>query len=112
MSEIKAQQGINSPAKAEAEVVPFPDLLWAWNGFWRLSNSRPVGFNGVLRIPLSEIEAYSRITDFDFSKRQDFLTFVERMDHRYMQWVEEQREIEEAKQKNKSREKGKARRSR
>jgi hypothetical protein len=112
LSEVKAQQGINSPAKAEAEVVPFPDLLWAWNGFWRLSNSRPVGFNGVLRIPLSEIEAYARLSGFDYGKSQDFLSFVERMDHRYMEYVEEQREIEEAKQKNKSREKGRTRRSR
>jgi hypothetical protein len=109
---VKAQQGIASPAKAQAEVVPFPDLMWAWNGFWRLSNSRPVGFNGVLRIPLSELEAYSRLNRFDYEKSQDFLTFVERMDHRYMEWVAEQREIEEQKSKNKSREKGRARRSR
>jgi hypothetical protein len=71
-----------------------------------------VGFNGVLRIPLSEIEAYSRLQRFDYAKTQDFLTFIERMDHRYMEWVEQQREIEEQKSKNKSRERGRARRSR
>jgi len=71
-----------------------------------------VGFNGVLRIPLSEIEAYSRLQRFDPEQAQDFLVFVERMDNKFMEYVEKQREIEELKSQNKSKEKGRSRRRR
>lgn len=66
-------------------------------GFWRLSNARPVGMAGVLRIPLSEIESYCRIKDFSYEKRQDFLHYVERLDERFMAFVKERQEEEERK---------------
>lgn len=67
------------------------------DGFWRLSNARPVSMNGVLRIPLSELESYCRLRGFNFEKSQDFLHYVERLDERYMQFVKEAQEKEEAK---------------
>ena len=100
----------DSPAIKRVE--PFPDLMWAWNGFWRLSNARPVGFDGVLRIPLSEIEAYARMQEFDFAKRVEFLRYIEGMDHVFMKYVERQRELQALKDKNTSKEKGRGRRRR
>lgn len=86
--------------------------MWAWSGFWRLSNSRPAGFDGALRIPLSEVEAYTRLQAFDYAKRIEFMKYVERMDGVFMEHIRQLRESEEAKSKNKSQEKGRARRRR
>lgn len=69
-------------------------MLWAWNGFWRLSNTRPQGFAGPLRIPMSEIEAYTRLQRFSLPKTLDFLFFVERLDGTYMEYVIEKQEQE------------------
>jgi hypothetical protein len=71
-------------------------------GFWRLSNARPVGMNGVMRIPVSEIEAYSRMKRFDFEKTQDFFHYIERMDERYMALVKEAQEKEDQKRNTSS----------
>lgn len=70
-------------------------------GFWRLSNARPQGFNGLLRIPLSEIEAYIRIKSFGYEKRQDFLFYVERLDEKYMEYIAKAMEAEKNKHGNK-----------
>lgn len=78
-------------------VAVFDDLRWALDGFWRLSNARPVSMNGPLRIPLTEVEAYCRLRAFSFEKSQDFLHYLERLDERYMQLVKESQEKEEAK---------------
>jgi len=99
------------PPVAEIAVEPFPDLVWAWNGFWRLSNARPIGMDGVLRIPLSEIEAYTRIQAFDHAKRIEFLLYAERMDAAFMEHVGKMREEEERKRNlPKSKERGRPRR--
>lgn len=82
---------------AVSKVEVFPDLEWAWNGFWRLSNSRPQGMNGYLRIPLSEVEAYGRLHGFDYARRIEFLSFVEQMDEAFMAHVEKLREEEQRK---------------
>ena len=70
-------------------VQVYDDLRWVMEGFWRLSNARPQGFSGPLRIPLSEIEAYCRLKGFAYGKRQDFLFYIERMDEKFMQFVQE-----------------------
>lgn len=72
-------------------------MLWVWHGFWRLSNARPQGMNGYLRIPLSEVEAYCRLHGFDFGQRTEFLFYVERLDDEFMKHVEKLREEEEKK---------------
>lgn len=79
-------------------------LNWVYTGFWRLSNARPQGFNGPLRIPVSEIEAYCRLKDLDYSRRQDFLFYVERLDHAWMEHIKKLQKEEERKNdlKNKS----------
>jgi hypothetical protein len=56
-----------------------------------------MGFNGPLRIPLSEIEAYCRLKGLDFAQRQDFLFFVERLDNAWMAFAQKLREEEERK---------------
>jgi hypothetical protein len=81
-------------------VEVFQDLRWAWNGFWRLSGARPQGFSGPLRIPLSEIEAYCRLHSFDYSHRQDFLYYIERLDEKYMEFVKKAQDEEERKRNN------------
>lgn len=74
---------------------PYTDLLWAWNGFWRLSASRPVGMNGPLRVPLSEINAYCELHRFRGPKREEFLFYVEKLDDVFMKYIAEKQEEEE-----------------
>lgn len=77
--------------------MPHEHLLWAWSGFWRLSNVRPQGFNGPLRIPFVEIEAYCRLQGWRRHKVLDFIFFLERMDDVFMNYVIEQQEKEDQK---------------
>ncbi len=67
------------------------------NGFWRLSNARPMGFNGPLRIPFAEINAYCQLQRYDHGKTQEFLYYMERLDDRYMAFVKKIQEDEERK---------------
>lgn len=67
------------------------------SGFWRLSNARPAGFSGPLRIPFAEIAAYCQLQRYDHEKTQDFLFYVEKLDERYMAFVKKLQEEEELK---------------
>lgn len=67
------------------------------DGFWRLSNVRPIGMNGPQRIPITEVEAYCRLRQYGYDKSQDFLFYVERLDEKYMGFVKEAQEKEEQK---------------
>lgn len=62
--------------------------------------------NGPVRIPLSEIDAYTRLWSYDLERRLDFLFYVERLDHEFMTHIETLREQEEnlrrAKEKSKA----------
>lgn len=81
---------------------PHSSNLWVWHGFWRLSNRRPHGLNGVLRIPVTEIEAYCDLMGWDSpSKRRDFLYFVEAMDEAFMEHVDDVREQKERQERSK-----------
>lgn len=91
MDKIRADKGL-PPVAREDEVEPFSDLLWAWVGFWRLSNARPQGFNGPCRIPISETAAYCKFAGFDYAKSQDFMVYIERLDAKYMEYVAEEME--------------------
>ncbi|UTC29882.1 hypothetical protein BAJUN_02760 [Bajunvirus bajun] len=96
MESVKAAQAGGDTSDLDAELdeepddpepagnQPFPDLMWAWDGFWRLSNKRPQGFNGPLRIPLTEIESFARLKGWDHEKRNDFLFYVDKLDEAYM----------------------------
>jgi len=84
-----------SDPAAPVKVEPYSDLAWAWNGAWRLSNPRPQGMNGYLRIPLSEIDSYCRLQGFGREKREQFLLFVERLDEAFMKHVDKLREQQE-----------------
>lgn len=53
--------------------------------------------NGLLRITLSEIQAYCQLMAYDFEQRSDFLFYVERLDNEFMLHVEKLREEEEKK---------------
>jgi hypothetical protein len=81
-------------------VEVFNDLRWVMDGFWRLSNARPQGFAGPLRIPLSELEAYCRLKGFDYAKRQDFLYYIERLDEKFMAFVQQKQEEQDRKGNN------------
>jgi hypothetical protein len=84
--------------------------MWVYTGFWRLSNARPMGFNGPLRIPLSEIEAYCRLRRLDFSQSQDFLFFIERLDNAWTLFAQKVRAEQERKQNQQSQSNGSGRR--
>jgi hypothetical protein len=72
---------LNKP-ELESDQIPY------WEAFAILSNSRPVGF-AVGHIPLTEIEAYMRITCVDDDdERADLLYFIREMDAEYMSYVE------------------------
>jgi len=73
------------------------DVKWAMQGFWRLSNARPIGMNGPLRIPYSEIEAYCRLHGYDYGKRQEFMYYLEQLDGKYMEFVKQAQEEEQRK---------------
>jgi hypothetical protein len=91
----------------EAPEVPqieaFPDLLWVWNAFWRLSNKRPQGFNGPLRIPDSEVLARCRLEGWDFSRRLDFAFYLEKLDEAYMAHIAKLQKEEEDKRQREAR---------
>jgi hypothetical protein len=91
------EKGLEPLPSGPPPVAVFPDLQWAMSGFWRLSNARPAGFNGVLRIPFAEINAYCSLHGFDHSKTQDFLYYVENLDAKFMEFVKEKQEEEERK---------------
>lgn len=57
--------------------------------------------NGLLRIPLSEIEALCRLKGYGHRKRQEFLHLIERMDVRFMEHVEKTRAEEQVKEQQK-----------
>lgn len=88
---MRAEAGL-PPKPRKGEVLPFPDLMWAWVGFWRLSNSRPQGMGGPLRIPFSEVVSYCAFMKFDFVKSQDFLIYAERMDNSFMTYIVEEQD--------------------
>lgn len=102
-NKVRLEQGMKPlPVAAYTLVEPFTDLLWVWNGFWRLSNVRPIGFNGVLRIPIAEIEAYCRLHSYDYGRRTEFLFYIERLDVKFMEHIEKKREEQERMERTKS----------
>lgn len=54
--------------------------------------------SGIVRLPYSEIAAYSDLHSYDFGKRQDFLYYVERLDEKYVEFIRKREEEERRKQ--------------
>ncbi len=97
-NEVRAKSGL--PPLVEVErVQPFSDLVWAWQGWWRLSNARPQGFAGPTRIQVQEIEAYCRLRGWPVEKREDFDFYIENLDEVYMDRVRKVQEEEDRKNK-------------
>lgn len=53
-----------------------------------------------------EVEAYCRLNAYEYSRRTEFLFYVERLDGAYMDHVERKREEQERAERNKSSEIG------
>lgn len=102
LQQIKASRGEAPLETPEVQTKPYTDLIWAWNAFWRLSNKRPQGFNGPLRIPDSEILAHIRLFGWDRVKAQDFCHFCDRLDEAFMAHVAKLQKAEEAKRERES----------
>lgn len=93
MEELRAK-GL-APASSKptiVEVHPYEDLLWAWNGFWRLSISRPQNMSGPSRLPPSEILAYAKLQGMSQEKYQDFLFYIDVLDGKFMEFIEAEQE--------------------
>lgn len=56
-----------------------------------------MGMNGPLRIPFAEIAAYCTLHGYDYGKRQEFLTYIEKLDTTFMEFIQEKQEEEERK---------------
>lgn len=94
MAQLREAGVIKTPAPERQKVDVHLDLIWAWNAFWRLSASRPVGFNGPLRITIGEIKAYADLHGFIPAKARELLLYIDALDARWMKHVEELREEE------------------
>lgn len=95
---IKKEQGINveQPEKEKNEGPElFNDLIWVWNGFLALSNSRSVGMAGPLHITYSEINNYCELYSIKgYIKKSDFADHVRLLDNL---WIEDYYEKEKKK---------------
>jgi hypothetical protein len=83
-----------------------PELLSSgeqyWEAFWALISTRPIGF-GVGPIPFTAIVSYmNEIGLSDPDDREDMRKFVQFLDLRYLEYLQEKRDRE-------SKSKGKAR---
>lgn len=83
------------PTHPEVEV--YADLKWTYNAFWRLSGCRPEGFNGALRIPVTEVNAWAQAHRMNRTQTLDLLFFIDAMDRAYMGWLAERRAEEDGK---------------
>lgn len=57
------------------------ELLVYWEGFLRLSGSRPPGFSGIAAIPISEIKAYLEM--FPVAEPETFIRLIQALDKVY-----------------------------
>jgi hypothetical protein len=99
LDDLRAQGILKTPAPERTKIEVHQDLIWAWNAFWRLSVSRPVGFNGPLRITVGEVKAYADLYGFIPSKAKELLLYIDTLDALWMKHVEELREDEQEKRR-------------
>jgi hypothetical protein len=59
----------------------FPDLLWVWEGFHKLSACRQRGFGSIQPLDMTAIQAFMNgKSTFDAQDREDFLMYVLHLD--------------------------------
>lgn len=81
----------------------FPDVVWLWNAFQFLSETRNYGFGGPLRINASDMAAYLAMRGIeDEDDLQLFLKVIPILDNMWLddhyQEAKQKREKERAKQ--------------
>lgn len=68
---------------------PDPMSAFYWGAFWSLSQSRPVGYDGALPIPISEMAAYCAAMGIGSPQgRADFIRTMQTMDGEYLSYIE------------------------
>lgn len=101
----------SGPKVAPEEPRPdlYPDLIWLWEAYCFLSESRAVGNNGPLPIRPADMLAYCQLTGRDeMLYRQQIIRFIPVLDRYYLKdfydkqakEMEKQRRAMEAKQHN------------
>jgi hypothetical protein len=79
------RDGFPVPELDEEPTLDAGLALAAWTAFATLSDSRPVHFGGAGSIPLSEIEAYCRLTELeDVELRASLVRLIRRMDRAFL----------------------------
>jgi hypothetical protein len=74
LRQISKEKGIK-PKILKDQPTLFPDVIWLWNGFELLSQTRDYGFGGPMRIRAADIKAWmdmrgiTRDDDVDFALR-------------------------------------------
>lgn len=103
MEQLRAQGIIDPSSEPKApEVKVYDDLIWAWNAFWRLSASRDTGFDRPNRIKVSEVKAFADLLGYAPVKARDLLFYVDKLDERWMEHVNDLREEQEEQRKKKA----------
>jgi hypothetical protein len=77
--QLKAE-GADPPALRNRPVFR-DELRGYWEGFLRLSGSRPPGFSGMAAIPISEIKAYLEM--FPEAEPETFIRLIQALDKVY-----------------------------
>lgn len=86
--QIAAETGVKlGPLKHRPEL--YRDLQGAWGAFWELSPFRIQGFGSCGAIPLTEIEAYCRLTGVVGSARRSFVGHLRVLDSEFLRVVAE-----------------------
>lgn len=68
------------------------DEAQEWSeAFYYLTASRPMGMDGPIPIPVSEVDAYCRLIGTPQLERQAFLRMIRRLDIGYLELIEKQR---------------------
>lgn len=63
-------------------------LVFIWDAFWVLSSSRTAAFGSLMPIPITEIEAYTRLYRIiDFDEQDQFVSTIRAIDDGYLSLV-------------------------
>ena len=73
----------SKPMRSKPEISE-EAMMWH-EAFAQLSASRPAGFSGALPIPITEVDAYCRITGVAPREQPAFLRMIRRLDAGYLE---------------------------
>lgn len=76
------EQGLNREdfPILNSQPVLYPDLLWIWQAFHRLSQARQRGYASVQPLQIQEITALARHLDLHGDEKEEFLGYIQFMD--------------------------------